>query len=755
MKLKLRLKEGRPFDPSLLDLDTDTLYQFFQDVRIEQTRVPGGIALTFTVSENPVVRELVIDGLEGLKREDIVGLPIRTRVGYPLVDRNLDLDREDIAALYRRRGWHFAHVGDPVLVEPTPDGGRRVVMTVVEGPQVKVDELVFSGNASIPRKTLVDAMLTKTSGLFSSSYFNEETLREDVVELRRVYRGEGFLDAEVVLSDLRFSDDRAKVVVEIAVVEGERYTVGDVTFKLERESSGPGAMPPEDAAFFTQEGLRGLLGLVPGEVYSGKVEEKGREAIKEAYFARSYLEARLDRADLRPRAGARVVDVFVPVVEGRKYRVARVQVVGNEFTRDKIVRREIRAVPGDAVDRNALDRALVRLRGLRFFERVSRRFEDVIGPDGKPIPDVKDVVYELVEAKTGKLTVGAALSGEGGLAGNFQFQKRNFDVARLPRSWDDLTSGRAFTGAGQNFNFYLQPGTQTSAFGLDFGEPRVFGTRLGLKLGGSKRLGFREGYTEDLLGYYVRLSHPVYERDDDRAYLEAFATWRQERRQIRDVSDNAVPGVFLFEGERELHSVQAGLAFRMVDDPLRPASKLSTSLAFEYAGGVLGGGLDYWKADFSHDQRWKLREDDEGRKSWLTLAVNAGVSHAFDETPEVPPYSRYYAGGRGTIRGFAFRGVGPHSNGRPMGGEFMVTGTVEYEQPVAEDFLSAVAFVDSGTLATTIADDMPLRLSVGAGIRLKIPGFGEAPLALDFAVPLLLGDEDQKTLISFSLARDF
>ena len=223
------------------------------------------------------------------------------------------------------------------------------------------------------------------------------------------------------------------------------------------------------------------------------------------------------------------------------------------------------------------------------------------------------------------------------------------------------------------------------------------------------------------------------------------------------MDDGAVPGVFLFEGERQLHSVQLGFALRMVDDALRPASKLASSVAFEYAGGVLGGGLDYWKVDLSHDQRWKLREDDEGRKSWLTLAVNGGVSHAFDDTPEVPPYSRYYAGGRGTIRGFAYRGVGPPADGRPMGGEFLLTGTLEYEMPIAEDFLSAVAFTDAGTLGTTIADDdaFRLRLSVGAGIRLKIPGFGDAPLALDFAVPLLLEEEDEKTLISFSLARDF
>ena len=68
----------------------------------------------------------------------------------------------------------------------------------------------------MPRKDILDVMLTRPSGLFDTKLFNEETLREDVVEIRRLYRGEGFLDAEVVLEDLRFSDDKAKTQAEFA-----------------------------------------------------------------------------------------------------------------------------------------------------------------------------------------------------------------------------------------------------------------------------------------------------------------------------------------------------------------------------------------------------------------------------------------------------------------------------------------------------------------------------------------------------------
>jgi hypothetical protein len=164
---------------------------------------------------------------------------------------------------------------------------------------VKVDEIVLRGNTSVPRKRLLDAMQTKTSKFLSSQYFNEETLREDVVELRRVYRAEGYLDAEVVLEDLRFSDDKSEVVVTIAFTEGEQYTVGDVKFEVKRVESGPGSPPPDDRAYFTQETLRGLLASSRAPS-TGQDRGAGAQARAEAYFERSYLEARVEKAELRP-----------------------------------------------------------------------------------------------------------------------------------------------------------------------------------------------------------------------------------------------------------------------------------------------------------------------------------------------------------------------------------------------------------------------------------------------------------------------
>ena len=216
-----------------------------------------------------------------------------------------------------------------------------------------------------------------------------------------------------------------------------------------------------------------------------------------------------------------------------------------------------------------------------------------------------------------------------------------------------------------------------------------------------------------------------------------------------------MPGVFLFEGDNDVRTLTGAISLRQVDNAARPGNKSSTSLRFEYAGGFLGGDIDFVKLQADHDHRWFVGEDDEGRRRYVTAFGSIGVADAFGDTPEVPPFSRFYLGGRGTVRGFGSRDAGPHSNYRPMGGEFTMYGTVEYQHPLM-DIIDAVAFVDAGTLGTSLHDDdafLP-RVSIGAGLRITIPQLG-APFAIDFAYPIVKQDEDRTLFVSFSLARDF
>jgi outer membrane protein insertion porin family len=758
LKVLMRLKEGQPLDASALDQDVELLSRFFERIQVVQEAAPGGVILKFRVSENPLVVELRVFGAAEIPEAEIREM-LHTKVGQPLFAYQLAADADDVEEAYRQRGFHFVHVPDAKIVT-LPSGGRRVEFFVVEGPKVEVEKIVFRGNVNVEEKRLRETMRTKESGLLSflsPEVYREALLREDLVALTRLYNDQGFLDAEVVLDDRRFSDDKERVTITIAIVEHQPYAVGNVTIEIVREPPGRhGSPPPGDVAYFTEARLREWLGLVPGRRYSGEAAKKGREKVREEYFRRSYLDAQVDALHLRGRERDLVVDVELKVKEGLKYRLRRLDFVGNEYTRDRVLRREARISPGGYVDRNELERGLARLRRTRFFSRVTMDVEDAVGPDGEPLEGWKDAQYEIVEDKTGKLTFQVGVSTSGGVFGAIQFQKRNFDIARPARSWDDLVSGRAFTGAGQTFDILIAPSTREVNFAVGFTEPHFFGSEWSFGTRVYKRYEFRESYIVDRLGYTVGFGYPVYRAFDDSALLTANLRWRHEEDEIRDLGSAAVPGAFLFEGEQELRSLRATAQFRTYDDIRNPILTTDSSLSAELGGTFLGGDIDFVKLEAEHTQTWVLHEDREGKKQKLTARGILGWARALEDTPEVPPYERYFAGGN-DFRGFAFRGVGPHVGGNPTGGEWELIGSLEYEYPIISDTLAAVAFVDAGTLATALDEDDAFRwrLSTGFGFRLKVPGFGDRPLAFDFGFPILDEAVDERRVVSFSVGRDF
>lgn len=139
------------------------------------------------------------------------------------------------------------------------------------------------------------------------------------------------------------------------------------------------------------------------------------------------------------------------------------------------------------------------------------------------------------------------------------------------------------------------------------------------------------------------------------------------------------------------------------------------------------------------------RPDGSGRQ---VLSVSGRLSITGDDTPI---YEHYFAGGFSTLRGFDFRGASPRQWGVLVGGEFMTLASAEYMFPMtADDMIRGVVFVDTGTVEPTLDDwSDRYRVSAGFGLRITIPAMGPAPIALDFAVPIVHEQGDDIENFSF------
>ena len=152
-------------------------------------------------------------------------------------------------------------------------------------------------------------------GFLSDAIFRMDMLLEDLVALKRRVEAEGFLDAEVVLDDLRFSDDKERVVITIAIIEHQPYTVGDIEIEIERLEPGRGRelRRPRTSPTSPRSASRAGSACERASATRASAEEKGRREDPEEYFKRSYIDAAGVRPARAPRPRAR---------ERRRHRVS-------------------------------------------------------------------------------------------------------------------------------------------------------------------------------------------------------------------------------------------------------------------------------------------------------------------------------------------------------------------------------------------------------------------------------------------------
>lgn len=371
--------------------------------------------------------------------------------------------------------------------------------------------------------------------------------------------------------------------------------------------------------------------------------------------------------------------------------------------------------------------------------------QDVNGPflDGdQPPPQFTmdpevDINSIVTETQTGKLMFGVGVNSNAGVVGNIVLDEQNFDWRRWPRSWEDVRSGRALRGGGQQFRIEAMPGTQVSRYSFNFREPYLADTMVNFGLSGFYFQRFYRDWTEQRLGGRVSLG---YQFTPD---LSGAIALRGEDVEISNPRLPAPEELLSVVGHNALYSAQFSLVHDTRDSAFLATEGHRVEAAFEQAFG----SFSFPRATLSGRQYFMLHErpDTSGRHV-LTLASDVGFSGS-----DTPIFENFFAGGFTTLRGFYFREASPRKMNVLVGGRFQWINSVEYMFPLtADDALRAVAFVDFGTVEqTTAVRGENFRVSPGVGLRITVPALGPAPIALDLAFPVAKADGDRVQNFSF------
>jgi outer membrane protein assembly factor BamA len=724
----VRTREGDKYDPETVREDYQRIYGLRKFANVEPRVEPtdnGGVIVVFVVTEQKHIRSVAFRGNSRIDTPTLQAA-VDIHEGESIDRFRLAIARNSLESLYKQRNYPLAHVDvDNDALASSGD----VIFRIVEGPNVRIRNINFVGARSFTEGRLKSQIQSKTwVFIFRHGTYDPETVEDDVAAVRQYYESKGFFDARVGRK-LIWSPDMSELQINFEVEEGPRYIVDRVRFV------GLNSV--------TEADLRKNIKLVEGVAYDSDLLQRDIRQIVRAYSPLGYIyQPGSSDPDYLSINGRPLfldqpghVELVYNITEGKPFYLGRIIPKGNSKTQDKVILREMQMAPGQLYDSGAVQDAVERLRGTPYFTRVTAT---PIGND----PATRDLLVEVDENKTASFNVGAGINSNGGIGGNITYEQRNFDITNFPSTWRDIFSERAWTGAGQTFRATLEPGTRTTNASIRFTEPWIFDQPYSFTGEVYLRNFVRENYDDRRIGGRVSFGKrftPIW---------SGAITLRGETVDIGSIEDKEIRAEEILE-EEGTHTLTS-LGLRLTRDTttrgLLPARGMTTTASLE-TFGALGGDYSFQKIALSHDQYFTLHEDLLDRK--VILALRGDVGYIFGGAPF---FERYYGGGIGSLRGFAFRGVSPRSgpDDDRIGGDFLMTGTAEVSFPLYGEELRGVLFTDVGTVEPDL-EIGTIRSSVGAGIRMTLPILGQTPIALDFALPLSKNSQDDTQFFSFSL----
>lgn len=711
----LRLGPGDPFDAARIDESLKALFDtnLFADVTIRR----DGDSLVVTVVENPIINRIAFEGNRRLTEEQLTS-EVQTRARTVYTRSRVQSDVQRILDLYRRNG-RFAAAVEPKIIQL--DQNRvDLVFEIAEGDRTGVNRISFVGNQVYGDGTLRDVILTRETAwwrfLSSSDSYDPDRLNADRELLRRFYLTRGYPEFRVVSAVAELAPDRSGFFITFTVSEGERYKFG----KLDVTTSLTNFDPAE---------LRSTLAMSEGDWYDANAIETTITNITNAMADRQFA-----FVDVQPRIVRNpqtlTYDVVFDVSEGPRVFVERINIVGNQRTVDRVIRREMQLVEGDPFSISRLRRSEQRIRNLDFFERVDVRRSQGSGPDQTQI----DV--EVAERATGEISFGIGFSTTDGPLGDISLSERNL----------------LGTGKQGRVGFTLL-GSGTRAV-FSYTDPYFLERDLsaGTDLFYTTRSYSDDSYKVQELGSNLRMGYPLSE------YLRQRVYYQIKQTEITDVDSRASRIVRDQQGSRVTSLVGQQLTYDRRDDPRDPTSGYVLRLTTDIAG--LGGDAKFLRGNLAGDYYFPVSD------GWVVrVGGEYGRIEGLGEPVSIA--DRYFLGGE-DLRGFRRAGVGPRdvTNGinDALGGTELYRGTVELTFPLGlptELGIRGSAFTDFGTLkdmdatprrGETFQDTGSIRVSAGLGVSWRSP---LGPIRLDFARAIKKEDFDRTEFFRFSLGARF
>lgn len=788
---------------------------YFSDVSIYITDLKDkDIDVEIDVVERPRLSRFNLIGVKKTERDELSGKTGLTP--NRVITENMKITAiEGIKKFYAEKGFQDASV----VIKEQKDASRKnnIILDFVvdRGPKVRINNINFGGNKiediklkkslkeihEKSRMTLYplndkpvivktnpytfDEYLkekgyltfTKTRKILnpylriklSGSKFNPKKYEDAKENLLDYYNALGYRDA-MIEKDTVYHNAAGNLNIDMQMKEGKKYYFGNLTWRGNTK--------------YSDSLLTSILNIKKGDIYNreilfnklGKTPTPEGGDVSGLYQDDGYLFFRID--PIETAVYNDTIDFEIRVMEGPQATIKTIRIAGNEKTKDFVIRREIRTIPGDKFSRTFLIRSQREIAQLNYFDQEKIKME--------PIPNAEDgtvdINYGVEEKSSDQLELSAGWGGFIGLTGTLGVTFNNFSSKNLftKKAWDPLPMGD-----GQKLSLRIQSnGKAFRSYNFTFTEPwfggikrnsltlSVYNTKFGQSfdpITGMFNPNVADQRYISTTGATLSFARQLTWPDD---YFSFSTGLNYTRYKLKNYAIDPFNLPNFDNGFVNNLNIRLALQRTSIDQPLFPRSGstflLSAQLTPPYSAFDPNFAkkanpyelLEYHKWRFNGEWYVPLGKpagEERNKQFVLKFAAKFGFLGRYNESLAISPFERFQVGDAGLSNQFALLGfdiiaqrgypvyessnpkINPDQQSSRQKFTMFNKYVAELRYPLslaASSTIYALTFFEAANGWYSMKDYNPfnLRRSVGVGMRFFLPMFGL--LGFDYGIGL-------------------
>ena len=714
----LPFKVGENYSDDKASLAIRNLFALglFKDVRIE---VKDDV-VTVVVEERPLISAINFTGIKEFDKDTLKKAlkDIGLSEGRPFDKALSDRAEQELKRQYINRSLYGAEV--VTTVAPAERNKVNLNFTVIEGEVSKIKEYKIVGNKAFDLAAIKDQLDLSEPNYMSwytkSDRYSQAKLNADLENLKSFYLSRGYLEFRVESTQVAISPNKQDITITVNVFEGSRFVVSEVAlegFYLGRDNE-----------------FKSLITIKPGLAYNVTDVVETTKAFSDYFGNFGFAFARVEqRTEIDRQTGQ--VKVILQADPSRRAYVRRINIAGNERTRDEIIRREFRQMESSWYDGQRIRASRDRVDRLGFFTEVTIDTQEV--PDN---PDQVDINLKVTEKPTNSLSMGIGFSTAESTFLSFGLNQDNFfgtgnsvgvqiNTSQYNKIYSIHTTDPYFTedGVSRTFNLFSK-------------NSKPYSTSTNY-------------YNMNTAGLGLSFGVPIAETDT--IYIGAAYD------STTVSSGTNLPNAYSNYADDPLISIPLTLGWARDSRDSMLAPNKGRFMRFNSELGLMGD-TRYYKNSGQYQQYWPL-----GRK--YTFAVNAelGIGGGIDGH-DYPVFKNFYSGGLGSVRGFQQNSLQTATTYNRYSGDYSTGGSKkillnsEFLMPFpgvgTDKTLRLYTFFDVGNVYTAqeSVDLGQLRSATGLGLSWISP---VGPLRLAVARPVKKFDIDRIQSFQFQIGTSF